>query len=186
MSDEQTQRRPALPELEAKVAAYGQAIEQGDSETRDRIFREVLVRWGHIALVEGLMVLAARARAENSALTSSLREKERLFEAMLAAPRRLAKVLGIVREERDGVEEPWAVVEGPPHLAVQCVPDLNPEELCPDWPDEPVWTWLIESEGSLVVAGRITPPPLLQAGLEQEMVFEGFLEDEGVDDEIED
>ena len=95
------------------------------------------------------------------------------IETMLAAPRRLAKVLGIVREQRDGMEHAWATIEGPPPLAVRCAPDVDTEELCPVCPGEPVWVWLLESEGSVVVGGRVTPPPLLQASLGQEMAFEG-------------
>jgi hypothetical protein len=50
-----------------------------------------------------------------------------------------------------------------------------------------VWVWLVASSGgneTLVVAGKIEAPPLLEAIVEKEMVFHGFVES-GEDDHAE-
>jgi hypothetical protein len=104
---------------------------------------------------------------------------------LLAAPRRIEKVVGLIRDEREGGGlDVWAVVQGPPHRAVRFHPELDPEQVCPDQPDEPVWVWLLESADGLVIVGKITPPVALLAGegLDRELSFEGIVEEGGHDD----
>jgi hypothetical protein len=117
-------------------------------------------------------------------LRAALEKKSKVLDSLLAAPRRIVKVLGLVYEE-DGSGESiaWAVLQGPPPQAVRFHADVSPHEICEDHPEDPVWVWLVESPDGLVVLGKIEPPPLLHIGIETEMVFEGLVETEGGNNE---
>ena len=168
-----------LAEVAAEVAIHDKAVQEGNPAALPRLVRRVLEICGPDRALIALATLAARYHGEKSALKAGLDKKSRLLDSLLAAPRRLAKLLGVYREQVDArAEEAWGIVEGPPHQAVRLGPNVDPDEICPDQLDVPVWVWMIESAGTLVVAGRIDPPPLLLAGLEREMVFEGFAEGE--------
>lgn len=163
--------------VEEHLAAFTAAIEHGNVERRALIASHLVEACGPVETTDALLSLTGRCRAENVALKSHLEEKNELLQSLLAEPRRIDRVLGLIREQADGRESVWAVLKGPPYQAAQLGPGVVPEEVCPEDPNEPVWVWLIKgSEESLVVAGTIDPPVLLEAIVENEMVFQGFVE----------
>ncbi len=166
--------------VEAELARYMAALEQGDIGARATIESRVLEICGGGRVLSILLAIASRYRAERTMLQAALEDKSQVLDSLLAAPRRIARVLGLVHEEVEAGEPiAWAILQGPPPQAVRFHADVAPDEVCEDHPEEPVWVWLAESADSLVVLGKIQTPPLLQVGIEKEMVFEGLVETEG-------
>jgi hypothetical protein len=124
------------------------------------------------------MNLIGRYYAEKGLYKSALHEKQELINTLLAAPRRVVKLLGRVTEcVADQTEQSWAIVEGPPYQAVRFSEDVDPDEVCAGLPEETVWVWLVESMGAMSVAGRIAPPFRLDNGMERVMAYDGPVEE---------
>ena len=165
-----------MEQVEELVPLYHQAVQ-------DERVREIPLLQQRVADICGphvvpvLMNLIGRYYAEKGLYKSAVDEKQKLLDALLAAPRRVAKLLGRIDEQVDDeTEHCWALVEGPPHQAVRFGADVDPDEVCAGLPDEPVWVWLVESMGVTTVAGQIEPTGQLEGGMEQVMVFEGLVE----------
>ena len=182
--------------VEEVVVALHRATETEEEQANplaDAVQRIIAICPDIERLLFVIMALLGRYYGERCAFRAALDEKKELLEHLFAAPRRVAEVLGLVREppedEAEEEETAWAIVDTPPgRQAVRFAPGVAPEEVCEqDDLDAPVWCWLLEAApGALVVAGRIDPPPLLrQAGLEHEMIFHGVAHEfhEGGDDE---
>jgi hypothetical protein len=169
--------------IEVEIARYMAAHEQGDIHSFAAIESRVLEICGGARVVPTLLGIASRYRAERTAMQTALEDKSEVLDSLLMAPRRIARVLGLVYEE-DEMGEPvaWAILQGPPCQAVRFHAALAPHDICEDHPEDPVWVWLAESADGLVVLGKIQAPPLLQVGVEKEMVFEGLAEIEGETD----
>jgi len=176
----------ALAAIEEEMAHYDRALREGELRRIPEIEGRLVQRCGPENVLRQLLHYAARTRARMLAYQQDLEKKVRLIQRILAAPRRIGRVLGLLREGPDeqdaaepGAEDVWAVIKGPPTQAVRLHPDLDPAEVFPEPVEEPVWVWILESADSLVVTGRITPPALLVAeeGLRREMVFEGLVEE---------
>jgi hypothetical protein len=159
------------------------AHEQGDLRSLPVIENRVLEICGGGRVMSTLLGIASRYRAERTVIAAALESKSQVLDSLLAAPRRIARVLGLVYED-DALGEPvaWAILQGPPCQAVRFHSDLAPHDVCEDHPEDPVWVWLAESAEGSVVLGKIQAPPLLQVGAEKEMVFEGLAETEGETD----
>jgi hypothetical protein len=171
------------PAVEVEVARYVAAREHGDAGSLATIEKRVLEICGATRVIATLLAIAGRYRAERVLLDAALEKKSQVLDSLLTAPRRVARVLGLVYEEDEtGQRVAWAILQGPPSQAVRFHAGVSPQDICENHPEEPVWVWLAESVDSLVVLGRIEAPPLLQAGIEREMVFEGLVETEGETD----
>jgi hypothetical protein len=171
------------PAVEQELAKYLAAAEQSDARSMASVAGRVMEMCGPVRIAPVLLDIASRYRAQRMALQTALDRKSLVLDSLLSAPRRLAKALGLIHEKSEAGEEvTWAVLQGPPHQAARFHADVSPRDVCDDCPDKPVWVWLAESPDGLAVVGRIEPPPLLQAGVEREMVFEGLVHEEGETD----
>ena len=171
-----------MAQVEELVPLYHRAVQEERAHELPLIQQQVADICGpHVVPI--LMNLIGRYAAEKELYKSALDEKQELIDRLLAAPRRVARLLGRIGDEVDDPAEPcWAIVEGPPHQAVRFSADLEPDEICAGLPDEPVWVWLVESMGAATVVGRIDPPSLLEVGMEQVMAFEGVVK--GGDEDV--
>lgn len=170
---------PILPAIEQEVANFAEAVKRGDAAAQAAIVGRVAALCGLDRALVVLLGIAGRYLAERAVVQAALNKKTLILESLLAAPRRIAKVVGLIRETSESGEEvTWAVLQGPPPQAVRFQAELAPQEVCSDDPDEPVWVWLAESADGLAIVGKIEPPRLLHASVEREMVFEGFVEEE--------
>ena len=170
------QPRPAArPSAESYIDAYSMAVQDGQRDLRLSIANDVVEKLGPLKAADQLLSAAGRLQAEGRVLREKLDERNQLLASLMAEPRRIDQVLGLIDEpDEQGGSQAWAVLKGPPNQAVRLSGHLDPEEICPDQLEQPVWVWLINSDGGLVVAGRIEPPALLSATPERELVFDGF------------
>jgi len=178
--------------IEEELVAFHQAMEHGNRNALSEAVRSIAEICNHDTqqALTVVVILSARYLAEKGVLEVALQEQSERMTGLFAEPRRIVEVLGLIHEDgEDGERKVWAVIDGPSRQAVRFAAGVDPEEVCPEKePEESIWCWLIEgAPGSMVVAGRIDPPALLRqaGGLENEMTFEGVVEEEGDCDEEE-
>lgn len=170
--------------LQKGIDSFRKAIETGNPNAAVEAAGSLIGRFGG-EVVQMLLARLAVVEAKAGAIQAALAQKTALLESLLAAPRRVTRLLGLTRDCEDetegGQEVVWGIVAGPPVQACRFHRTVDPEGI---WdPDERVYVWLVESAQGAVIRGRIQPPPLVDVGLEQEVVFEGCLDGEVNDDE---
>jgi len=171
--------------LEAAVGEYMRAAAGRDRASMAAV-ESRLAEWSRgEPVVAVLLQLASRRTAELCAMQDAYAKKSATLDSLLAQPRRIAKAVGLIHDESEGERITWAVIQGPPDQAVRIGANLSPEQICEDCPEHPVWVWLAESAQSVVVVGKITAPPLLQVGTQRAMVFEGLVETEEGESDVE-
>ncbi len=175
--------RSMAQRVQQRIEAMVQRIEEGDPEAVPRATMEISSLCGDAyQALQQVATVAGRAMAEKAAVEHAFHTTQSQLKSLLASPRRISSVLGLLHDQdEEGQPQTWAIVEGPPLQACRIASPVTPGDICDDQPDDPVWVWLIEaSPGDFVVAGRIDAPPLLEAtsGPEEEMVFEGFEDEE--------
>jgi hypothetical protein len=177
MPRQQIRQDRVMAQVEELVPIYHQAVQDDRAREIPLLQQKVAEMCGpHLTSI--LMNLIGRYYAEKSLYKSALDKKQELLNALLAAPRRVVKLLGRITEcVADETDQSWAIVEGPPYQAVRFSDDVDPDEVCAGLPEKTVWVWLVESMGAMSVAGRIAPPLLLNSGMERVMVYDGPVEE---------
>jgi len=162
--------------VQKELELFSQAIETGDQNGIIGVINRLIERFDS-QIVEMLLARLAAAEARARAVEAALAKTKDLLASLLAAPRRVDRLLGLVTDDGDEEEEQtvWGVVAGPPVQACRFHEKADPAAI---WnPDERVFVWLVQSPDGLVIRGRIEPPPLVDSGLEREFVFQGVVEE---------
>jgi hypothetical protein len=165
--------------VQKELEVFCKAIEAGDQPGVIGVMNRLIERFGS-QVVEVLLARIAAAEGRAGAIEVALAKTKGILASLLAAPRRIDRLLGLVRasdDEGDDEEEEvlWGVVAGPPVQACRFHERVDPEAI---WdPEERVYVWLVQSADGLVIRGRIEPPPLVDSGLEREFVFQGVVEE---------
>ncbi len=119
------QSRAAIEQrTEQHLAAYIQAVQQGDSASLAVIASSLAESGDSVEVLNAMLRVAAQCRAENAVLKTHLDEKNELLQSLLAEPRRIDQMLGLIREQSNGRETVWAVLKGPPCQAAPLGPGV--------------------------------------------------------------
>ena len=162
--------------VQKELESFCKAMETGDQNGIVGVMNRLIERFGS-QIVEMLLARLAAAEARCTAIELALAKTKGLLASLLAAPRRVDRLLGLVPGGDDEEEEQvlWGVVAGPPVQACRFHEHVDPKAI---WnPGERVFVWLVQSADGLVIRGRIDPPPLVDSGLEREFVFQGVVEE---------
>jgi len=161
--------------VQKELELFSQAIETGDQNGIIGVMSRLIERFGS-QIVEMLLARLAAAEARARAVEAALAKAKDLLASLLAAPRRVDRLLGLVPEHENGEVVQWGLVSGPPIQACRFHKDADPTAIGnPD--DERIFVWLVQSADGLVIRGRIDVPPLVDSGLEREFVFQGVVEE---------
>ncbi|MDM8008758.1 MAG: hypothetical protein QUV05_21685 [Phycisphaerae bacterium] len=160
--------------VQQELESFSKAMETGDPGGVVGVINRLIERFGS-QIVERLLTRLAAAEARVHAVEEALAKTRNLLDSLLAAPRRIERLLAVVPEDHDGEEVLWGLVAGPPVMACRFHKDVDPEAIGD--PDERVFVWLVQSADGLVIRGRIDVPPLVDSGLEREFVFQGVVEE---------